>query len=67
MAKLKQTAVQNANDESLMNADLTNPLTGTGKEVMSSMVKQYGAKKGKRVFYSSINKGKPGSRKWHEK
>ena len=32
---------------------------------MHSMVKEYGAKKGKSVFYASINKGKKGSEKWH--
>jgi hypothetical protein len=25
---------------------------------------QYGPEKGERVFYASINKGKPGSQKW---
>ena len=43
------------------------PLTKSGHEVMNSMMKQYGAKKGKQVFYASINKGKPGSSKWHGK
>jgi hypothetical protein len=43
------------------------PLTKTGREVLASMKKQYGAKKGKEVFYSSINKGKKGSSKWHKK
>lgn len=43
------------------------PITKTGKEVMSSMKKQYGGKKGEEVFYASINKGKPGSEKWHGK
>lgn len=43
------------------------PLTKKGKEVMRSMVKQYGLKKAKEVFYSSINKGKAGSSKWHGK
>lgn len=33
------------------------PLTKKGKKIMSSMKKQYGAKKGKQVFYSSQNKG----------
>ena len=28
------------------------------------MMKQYGAKKGKQVFYASENKGIPGSSKW---
>ena len=43
------------------------PLTRAGKEVMHNMKKEYGAKKGKQVFYASINKGKPGSSKWHGK
>ena len=42
------------------------PLSKTGTKVMHAMVKQYGAKKGKEVFYASINKGKTGSSKWHK-
>lgn len=42
------------------------PLTKKGQEVLSSMTKTYGAKKGKSVFYASINKGKKGSNKWHQ-
>ena len=34
------------------------PLTKKGTKIMRSMKKQYGAKKGKRVFYASANKGK---------
>lgn len=34
------------------------PTTRKGKKILSSMTKQYGMKKGKRVFYASINKGK---------
>lgn len=41
------------------------PLTKSGKKVIGSMEKTYGAKKGKSVFYASINKGKAGSDKWH--
>lgn len=40
------------------------PLTPSGTKVLSSMKDQYGGEKGERVFYASINKGKPGSRKW---
>lgn len=40
------------------------PRTKVGKEVMSSMKKQYGAKKANEVFYGSIVKGNPGSSKW---
>lgn len=43
------------------------PLTDAGKKVMGSMRQEYGAEKAKRVFYGSINKGKPGSSKWHRK
>lgn len=42
-----------------------NPLTKTGKKILVSMEKEYGKKKGKKVFYSSINKKKAGSSKWH--
>lgn len=34
------------------------PLTKKGKKIMSSMRKQYGAKKAKQVFYASANAGK---------
>lgn len=34
------------------------PLTEKGKKVLANMKKEYGAKKGKSVFYASINKGK---------
>lgn len=44
----------------------TNPLTSTGKRVLASMQKQYGAEKGKQVFHASIKAKKPGSRKWHK-
>jgi hypothetical protein len=33
------------------------PLTSKGKKIMRTMKKEYGAKKGKRVFYASANKG----------
>jgi len=42
------------------------PLTATGRKVLASMRKQYGAKRGTRVFYASIKKGVPGSSKWHK-
>ena len=41
------------------------PLTKSGKKVMSSMRKSYGAKKAKKVFYSSVNAGKSGSSQWY--
>lgn len=31
------------------------PLTAKGKKILQAMYKQYGAKKGKQVFYASIN------------
>ena len=34
------------------------PLTKKGNEIMHSMKKQYGSKKGKQVFYASKNAGK---------
>lgn len=34
------------------------PLTKKGRKVMAGMVKTYGAKKAKKVFYASINAGK---------
>lgn len=42
------------------------PLTKTGKKVLRQMKKEYGKKKGKSVFYASINKKKKGSHKWHK-
>ena len=41
------------------------PLTKTGAKVKRAMTKTYGAEKGERVFYASINKGRAGSRSWH--
>lgn len=42
------------------------PLTKSGKKVLRAMKKEYGSeKKGKAVFYGSINKGKAGSEQWH--
>ena len=43
------------------------PITSSGKKVMKSMVKSYGAKKAEEVFYASINKKKKGTSKWHGK
>ncbi len=40
------------------------PLSPVGKKVLEEMVKEYGEKKGKEVFYASENKGKPGSERW---
>jgi hypothetical protein len=33
------------------------PLTRKGRSILQSMEEQYGPKKGKRVFYASVNKG----------
>lgn len=33
------------------------PLTKKGQTILSKMMQEYGAKKGKSVFYASINKG----------
>lgn len=33
------------------------PLNAKGRKIKAAMVKQYGSKKGKRVFYASENKG----------
>ena len=40
------------------------PLTKSGKKVMTNMKKEYGEKEGKSVFYASINKKNPGTKKW---
>lgn len=34
------------------------PLTSKGQKIMSAMTSEYGAKKGKQVFYASRNAGK---------
>lgn len=33
------------------------PLTKKGEKILSNMEKEYGTKKGKKVFYASENKG----------
>lgn len=33
------------------------PLTKKGAKIKTAMKKEYGAKKGERVFYASVNKG----------
>lgn len=33
------------------------PLTDKGSKILKNMKREYGAKKGKSVFYASINKG----------
>jgi len=42
------------------------PLTKTGKKVLKNMRKEYGTKKGKRVFYATMNKNKFKTSKWHK-
>ena len=34
------------------------PLTAKGQKIKAAMTKEYGAKKGERVFYASIHAGK---------
>lgn len=34
------------------------PLTAKGREILASMKKEYGAKKGTQIFYASANAGK---------
>lgn len=34
------------------------PLSPKGNKVLGAMTKEYGSKKGKRVFYASINAGR---------
>lgn len=34
------------------------PLNEKGKKILKEMKEQYGAKKGKEVFYASVNSGK---------
>ena len=34
------------------------PLTKKGQKIKSAMTKEYGAKKGEKVFYATINAGK---------
>jgi len=43
------------------------PRTKSGKKVLAAMQKEYGAEKGKEVYYASIVKGKKGSSKWEGK
>jgi hypothetical protein len=43
------------------------PLTAIGKKFLKEFKKRYGNKKGEEYFYASINKGIPGSEKWHKK
>jgi hypothetical protein len=42
------------------------PLTKSGGRVLRNMKKEYGPKKGKDVFYASINKKKKGTEQWHD-
>jgi len=42
------------------------PLSETGKKVLAEMKKRHGVKRGKEVFYASINAKKAGSEKWHK-
>ena len=43
------------------------PLTKTGEKVLEKMKETYKDNElAEEVFYSSINKGKPGTEKWHK-
>lgn len=42
------------------------PLTDAGRKVLKLMISKRGEKSGTKMFYMSINKGVPGSSKWHE-
>ena len=42
------------------------PLTKSGEKALREMKKTYGAKRGKEVFYASINAKKKGSKSWHK-
>lgn len=61
-------AAQGASEfmKSASNFPAQNPITASGGKVMESMQRGYGMKKGKQVFYASINKGLKGSKKWHK-
>lgn len=41
------------------------PLSPSGDKVLASMKDQYGATKGKQVFYATANKKPELGRKWH--
>jgi len=43
------------------------PLTKSGKKVLLRLQKEYGPKKGKRIFYAMIVMRRKGSEKWHGK
>lgn len=42
-------------------------ITESGKKVLARMVKFYGKKKGKEIFYKMIEEKAKGSQKWHGK
>ena len=43
------------------------PLNTKGRKILTKMKKNYGQKKGKQVFYSSINKGDTKVNSWKKK
>ena len=45
---------------------MINAIKQKGKKIMKSMKKQYGKKKGEKIFYASKNKGYKGSKKEHK-
>lgn len=58
MIPLIRVRCQEDGNDKRANDPIHNPYTPTGKKVMSSMQKKYGAKKGKSVFFASMNKNK---------
>jgi len=43
------------------------PLTKSGKRILRSMMRRYGKKRGKSIFYALIALGRKGTEKWHKK
>jgi hypothetical protein len=53
----RQYQVRFRSDDGAHETEQIMPLTRKGTKVLSAMRKEYGAKKGTRVFYASVNKG----------
>ena len=43
------------------------PLTKSGRKVLKGFIKEYGKVKGKRIFYSYMNKHPIKTKSWHRK
>ena len=63
MTRLVATRSQQQGTDKNANKAIHNPLTKTGKKVMKSMKKFYGAKRGPTVFYAMAHKK---GKKWHK-